>query len=310
MRTLILAATILLALACGLTNAAADPFTGRSPLPAPAQTGTAFLLPGKAIRGLAHIQMQLNEKISGEFRSLHGSGSIAATFAVLALAFLYGVVHAAAPGHGKTVVGSYFVANDARWFTGLIVGGIIALLQGITAIVIVFVLSLVLHARELQVANRGALVDCVSYGIVAAMGVVLLWRAVTNRGCGHSHLPGGDGGHGSARHGQSSSRPVNRALIAGIGVAPCASAIIIMLFALANDAMGIGIAAVLALSLGMAVTVAAVGTLGVVARSVLLRLAKDSTRRWQGLERLIRLVGSTAIVGFAGLLMLGALSRL
>jgi nickel/cobalt transporter (NicO) family protein len=267
-------------------------------------------MPGKVVRRLAHIQMQLNEKISGEFRSVHNRGSIDATLAVLALAFLYGVVHAAGPGHGKTVVGSYFVANDARWFTGLMAGGMISLLQGVTAIVIVFLLSLVLHARELEVANRGALVDCVSYGIVAVIGGVLLWRAATGRDCGHAHMPGESHGHGGGEPGHSGRRPVHRALVAGIGVAPCASAIIIMLFALANDAMGIGIAAVLALSLGMAVTVATVGIVSVAARNVLMRLGRGSAWRWQAIERVLRLVGSTAIVGFAGLLMLGALSRL
>jgi nickel/cobalt transporter (NicO) family protein len=313
-RVLLLAAALLFGVLYAPSAVRADPFTGGPPISAPVQTGTAFLMPGGMLRRLAHMQMQLNEKISQEFRSIHSTGSVAATFTVLLLAFVYGVVHAAGPGHGKTVVGSYFVANDARWFTGLFLGGLIALLQGVTAIVLVFLISLVLRARELQVADQGALVDCVSYGIVAAIGCVMLWRAITDNGDSHSHgLVGHDHGH---RHDAIDRPPagmggrLRRGLIAATGVAPCASAIIIMLFALANDAMGIGIAAVLALSLGMAVTVAGVGLISVVVRKMLMHAMEGPGLRFARAERILRLLGSAAIVGFAGLLMLGALARL
>jgi ABC-type nickel/cobalt efflux system permease component RcnA len=313
MRTLLLVLTIVLGATAGLSRAEADPFNGRHEVPV--GTGTMSLMPAGVMRSLGHMQMQLNETISDEFRSVRETGSAAAMLAVLALAFLYGVVHAAGPGHGKSVVGSYFVANEARWFSGFLMGGLISLMQGLTAIAIVFVMSLVLHSKQLRVANQGALVDCVSYGVVAAIGLVLFWRAATGRG--HVHAPGRPGHvHGAAcgRAGHDGA-PIaargngQRVLIAATGVAPCASAIIIMLFALANDAMGVGVAAVLALSLGMAVTVSAVGMLGIVARRFLMRLSVAAGPRVERAERILRLLGSAAIVGFAGLLMLGALSR-
>jgi nickel/cobalt transporter (NicO) family protein len=315
MRTLVLVATILASLCFGLTAAKADPFTHAAPIPA--QPGTAVLMPARIVSQLAHVQMQIYGKIGNEFHSVR-DGSLAATIALLALAFLYGVVHAAGPGHGKTVVGSYFVANDARWFIGLGAGGLIALLQGVTAIILVFLISLVLHAKELEITDQAALISCVSYGIVTLMGVVLLWRAATDRGCRHSHSHTGLGGHlhdhthddqippGAAG---STRRPFQRLLVAATGITPCASAIIILLFAMANNAMGIGIAAVLSLSLGMAVTVAGVGLLSVAARRLLVRLNEGSGLRLQRAERVLRLLGSTAIVGCGVLLFLGALSR-
>ena len=72
------------------------------------------------------------------------------------------------------------------------------------------------------------------------------------------------------------------------GVVPCSSGIIIMLFALANNAMGVGIAAVVALSLGMAVTVSAVGMLGIVARPHLLRVAQGPGLRVERAERSVK----------------------
>lgn len=99
-------------------------------------------------------------------------------------------------------------------------------------------------------------------------------------------------------------------MIAVTGVVPCSSAVIILLFALANNVMGVGIAAVAAESLGMAVTVSAVGMLGIAARPVLLRVARGPTQQIERAERAVRLVGAAAMIGCAAILMIGAISRL
>lgn len=289
--------------ATSIAPALADPFNGAPAVPADA--GNLSFMPGGLIAHLAHIQMQLNDVISREFQSVHNTGSIAAIVAILALAFLYGVVHAAVPGHGKTVIGSYFVANRARWRSGLFMGGVISILKGVTAIAIVVLMSLVLHLKEMEAANQGAVIGCVSYGLVAVIGCVVFWRAATARGCGHNH--------GVAAHSHLDGHDeatFQRALVAVTGIAPCSSAVIILLFALANNAMSVGIAAVAAESLGMAVTVSAVGMLGIAARPVLLRVARGPTQQIEHAERAVRLIGAAAMVGCAGLLMIGALSQL
>lgn len=292
-----------LTLAMWIAPALADPFNGTPVVPADA--GNLSLMPGAVIARLAHIQMQLNDVISRQFQSVHNTGSIVAIVAILALAFLYGVVHAAVPGHGKTVVGSYFVANRARWRSGLVMGGVISLLKGLTAIAIVVVMSLFLHLKEMTTANQDAIIGCVSYGLVVAIGGVVFWRAAMGRGCGHNHGPAAHT-HG---HGHNEAN-FQRALIAVTGVVPCSSAVIILLFALANNVMGVGIAAVAAESLGMAVTVSAVGMLGIAARPVLLRVARSPTQQIERAERAVRLFGAAAMVGCAALLMIGAISRL
>ncbi|HEV2265265.1 MAG TPA: hypothetical protein VGR79_12120 [Stellaceae bacterium] len=303
MRRRLMLPVIGLTLATRIAPALADPFNGTPAVPADA--GNLSLMPGGLIARLAHIQMQLNDVISRQFQSVHETGSIVAIVAILALAFLYGVVHAAVPGHGKTVVGSYFVANRARWRSGLFMGGVISLLKGVTAIAIVVVMSLVLHLKEMTAANQDAVIGCVSYGLVVAIGGVVFWRAVTARGCGHDH---GLASH-THSHGDGDEN-FQRILIAVTGVVPCSSAVIILLFALANNVMGVGIAAVAAESLGMAVTVSGVGMLGIAARPVLLRVARGPTQQVERAERAVRLVGAAAMMGCAGLLMIGALSRL
>ncbi len=321
MRRLALLPAVLFGLASTLTSAYADPFNGTHVVPAGA--GSLYLMPSGLVARLAHIQMQLNDVISREFQSVDHTGSIIAALTILALAFIYGVVHAAMPGHGKTIVGSYFVANEARWRSGLFMGGLIAALQGATAIAIVFLMSLILHLKELATANQGAVIGSVSYALVVVIGCVVLWRSATGRDCGHGHgraqsHHNRDVAHDCDRHDTAAHRHApgraqrnfQRILIAVTGVVPCSSAIVIMLFALANDAMPMGIAAVVALSLGMALTVSAVGMVGIAARPVLLRISGGSGHHLERAERTVRILGASAMVGFAGLLMIGAMSRI
>ena len=56
--------------------------------------------------------------LSGLIRAAKADGSAAWT--LLGISFLYGIFHAAGPGHGKAVISSYLVANDETWRRGII----------------------------------------------------------------------------------------------------------------------------------------------------------------------------------------------
>ena len=356
MRRLLLALLLLMAGLVGPAGAQADPFTGGggtpfsdkpigqpdAPAAAPVQRpgDVTMPLPGTGLANgllqkLAHQQMLLNERISHQFKAVRDTGSSTAFFTILALAFFYGVLHAAGPGHGKSIVAAYFVANEARWTSGVVMGGIISLLQGLTAIVVVFLLSLVLKTSQMAIENNGAMVEFISYGLVVLIGLVLFYRAVTGKGHNHHHGPvsfghdhhdhdhhacGRDHGHhdhdhhhdhGHDHHHQAlAGGSFRRILTLAAGVAPCASAIIIMLFALANGAMLVGTIAVLSLSLGMGLTVSAIGVLSILARGLMKRFAGGETATGERIERALAIGGSVLVVGFAGALMLGAWIRL
>ena len=99
-------------------------------------------------------------------------------------------------------------------------------------------------------------------------------------------------------------------LAVAAGLVPCASAIILMLFALANRAFVIGIEAALAMSLGMAITVSSIGLASIFARQLMERVVAANSRGGVALERGLNLGGSLLLVLFASLLLLGAWSRL
>ncbi|HWK45080.1 MAG TPA: hypothetical protein VNT30_10180 [Stellaceae bacterium] len=308
-------------------SARADAFTGGRA--APAALGAADSIGGGLWTGLAKLQRGLNSSISREFRIVRDTGSSSAIAVVLGIAFLYGVLHAAGPGHGKSVVAAYFVANEARWTSGIVMGGVISLIQGLFAILMVFLFSLLLRWKEFQIQDRGALVEFVSYAIIVAIGGVMLYRAIIRPAHGrhdHGHHDHGHSDHGhhpehAHRHDHAQAPvaacghvhgPVaaDPKLILAAGLTPCPSAFLILFFALANGAFLVGVAAVLALSIGMGLTVSGIGVLSIVGRGFLKRVFGGSDQRGERLERILAVTGAALIVGFSGLLALNAWAQL
>jgi hypothetical protein len=106
------------------------PFAGlRSP---GASQGAAA---GGIVGWLFAKQAEFYRQFSGLIRSAKADGS--AVWSLLGVSFLYGVFHAAGPGHGKAVISSYVVANAETWIRGVVLSLASALLQALAAIVIV-----------------------------------------------------------------------------------------------------------------------------------------------------------------------------
>ncbi len=119
-------------------------------------------------------QSLFERSIAGAVRASKADGS--ALWFLLGLSFLYGVLHAAGPGHGKAVLASYMVANERALKRGIVLSFLAALLQALVAIVLVGLLSLVFHATALGMRSTAAAIEKASYFGIAVLGLLLLWR--------------------------------------------------------------------------------------------------------------------------------------
>ncbi len=319
-RRLALWALLSLAVVLGAGSAAAaDRFHAGE-----AAAGPALPMPAPVagmLRLAAGLQRGLNARIAQTLRQVGGGQAPGAWLAMIGLSFLFGVLHAVGPGHGKTVVAAYLLAERRRWQDGMVVGALISLLQGLSAILLVGVLGLALDLAHLDILNQSGRVQVVSYGLIAGLGAVMLVRAWRGQGCAHGHgighhhhdhhhehHPGHHHGHHHG-HRRSTGRLGTLALVAAAGLTPCASAIIVMLFALANGVFLVGSEAALAMSAGMALTVSAIGLMTIAARRLIERLAPEGPASAR-LERALGIGGALLVTGFAGLLFVGALAGL
>lgn len=273
---------------------AAEPPVERVERPEPAEP---TLLARLGTR-LLQVQRQVNAEIARHMSAIRSGESSVALFVGLGFAFLYGVVHAVGPGHGKLVIASYFLAREARVWRGMLMGAQIAVCHVISAVIIVtladFLLRRTLGAPPGEVPG----VRLASYAIIFAIGSIMLVQAWRRSGRGHHD----HGGH----HGCAACRADGRQqglLALGVGVVPCTGSVLIMLYAMANGMLTTGFAMVAMIAVGMALTMAALGVLAIVARGfVAARVASGSGRARVGL--VLDVGGACAITALgAGLLV-------
>ena len=275
-RLRMLVAVLLVGLAV-CASAEANPFTGRPDGPAaePQSVEPAFAPVAAVGRALLTFQREANRLIGQHMRAIRDGETSLPLLIALGLAFTYGVVHALGPGHGKLVVVSYFLSREAQIGRGLWMGLQIATFHVISALVVVMLADLLLRQAFGGAPAEVAGVRLASYGLIALIGCVMLVRAVRRSRlrqqgvqvldgcCEHDRVPGHDHGHG-----RPARRAEQGALSLGVGLVPCTGAVLILLYALANDILLAGVLLVTTIAAGMAITMGALGILSIVARGV------------------------------------------
>ncbi len=246
-----------------------------------------------------------------------------ATLALIGISFLYGVFHAAGPGHGKAVISSYLVADGSTYRRGVALSVAAALLQAIVAIAVVGVLAAVLGATGRAMNLTVRVIELAAYGLIVAFGLVLAWRKgralleawrdkAHDHRHGHGHSHGHDHGHDHA-HGPEPAELKGRGwlkrgitAVVAVGLRPCSGAILVLVFALSQGIFLTGVVATLVMALGTAITVTAIATLAVAGKALAERLAR--TRAGDSAAVLIlgiEVAGALLIVVFGAALITG-----
>ena len=226
-------------------------------------------------------QQRLHRALAGAIRTLKAEGSVTAAWALISLSFLYGVFHAAGPGHGKAVLSTYLVTQPTALKKSLALAAASSFMQGVTAIVVVLG---VLTVLGVALRSSGMIVqwlEAASFALVACVGAWLIWRSLRvlfpqlvpaggghhhhhhdhghghhhdhdcdAHGCGHTHMPT------PQQASAAGSLREMAGVVFSIGVRPCSGAILVLVFAQVAGMTLAGIAAVLAMSAGTALAVA------------------------------------------------------
>ena len=266
-----------------------------------------------------------------------------AAYTLLGISFIYGIFHAAGPGHGKAVISSYMVANNETWRRGVILSFASAILQALTAIAIVGIAAVLLGATAKVMGNTVRTIETVSYALIILIGLRLLWvkgrsflhllsdashEENHDRNHAHHHVHGHDHhhahdhdhhhhdeeeasawGHAHAPEPAELKGPhwLKRGLaaIVAVGLRPCSGAIIVLVFALAQGLFWIGVASTFVMGLGTAITVTAVATLAVAARGFAGRLAQAKPGAGLMVVRGLETAAAAAIILFGVALLTG-----
>jgi ABC-type nickel/cobalt efflux system permease component RcnA/ABC-type uncharacterized transport system substrate-binding protein len=302
----------------------------------PAEPG--LMLPTTGFFGwLAEMQKEFYGAINGALNDLKRGQN--AFWVLGSLSFLYGVLHAAGPGHGKVVIASYVVANERQVRRGVQLSFVSAMLQSAVAIGFVLVAAALLNLTATAMNNAASWIGIASYALIALLGLYLIGRKLFGWGHRHAHrrdahihdhdhLEHGHHGHHGHTHGDRRPDPIDHhhhehfvppqratgtwqeqlGVILAVGLRPCSGALIVLAFAFSQGLLLAGIGAVVLMGLGTALTVAVIASLALGFKGALNRLDNPSggTAAWivSGAE----LLGAVMVFLFGVLFLVASLS--
>ena len=248
---------------------------------------------------LQRLQNQWQRDLAAQLLALRRHGNDATTWLTLSsLGFLYGILHAIGPGHGKAIIATFTLSQPTarRQTLAIAIGG--ALMQGVSAILWVALAMGLLHLLMPDAVNHSHWLNRANAALIIAIGAYILYRHRPRRrhdahcACGHDH-------HHHDAPATSALSPW--AAIIAIGIRPCSGAVISLAAAWSWSLIGAGIAMTLAIACGTALTIATIALLCYHGRQHLARrLTHDGAR-------LARLTRTLALAGGLILILLGAL---
>ena len=233
------------------------------------------------------IQRGLHANLSDALRAIQIDG-FRASIILTAFSFVYGVLHAAGPGHGKVIISTYLLSHESQLRRGIALSFAAALTQGLTAMVIVFLAFWFMKLSMVQTRGIVNHVEVLSFAMVALVGfyitcmqaqslrrkIYLSRKAIDNcaggsKKCDHHHGPGAN-----ELEKELSLRSFI-GIILSIGIRPCSGAVIVLLLAFSLGHVAAGLFAVLAMSLGTAIAIALLAAFSVYFRRTAQRIVES-----------------------------------
>jgi nickel/cobalt transporter (NicO) family protein len=198
------------------------------------------------LRTLTTWQYELNKLISHMLKTIDSGEVFGASMTILGIALVYGIIHALGPGHGKALVGLYFLKEGGSYQKALKMGYLIALVHALSALGLtlgIYYLIDAMFSKTFQTFSMHAM--SVSALLIIAVGGYLVYEAWRER-------------HGCESL-QTSHKKSAVAVAVSAGIVPCPGVMTITLFALHMGHVVLGVASALVMSVGMGLTISLAG---------------------------------------------------
>lgn len=203
------------------------------------------------------------------------------------ISFAYGIFHAAGPGHGKAVISSYLLANEATLKRGIGLAFASSFAQALTAILVASVFAVVIGATAATMSRAVYIIELAAYALIVLIGLRLAYfkgRALIAAWRGepaHLHAPGEacEDGHGHLPAPEDLPKGNGWrewwGAVLSVGLRPCTGAILVLVFALTQGIFWVGAVSTLLMGIGTAITVSTIAALAVFAKHAAVRLAAN-----------------------------------
>lgn len=209
---------------------------------------------GEFLHTINQYQKELNTQVASYFRTLDEQG-LYGSLIIIAIAFIYGIIHAAGPGHGKAVIASYFLSQGRKLFDAFKIGYLVSIIHTFSALALTLILYYFIDGMFSQ--NFSKSVDMmykISGGLILCVGIYLLYELIKEFNTKETTEK------------YNGKKPF--AVAFSIGIVPCPGVMTIVFFALMLGHLPTGILAAIAMSIGMGLTISIAGIIATKSKDI------------------------------------------
>lgn len=231
-------------------------------------------------------QYELNKLVSGNLKNLDSPEGLTAALSVIGIAFVYGVIHAVGPGHGKALVGLYFLREGGSYRQALKMGYIIATVHALSALTLTMVIYYLINALFSRSFREFSGYSMIASGVlIIVMGCYLVYESWKER---------------NEKEQAKLSERSSYAVAFSAGIVPCPGVMTITLFALSMGHVAVGVVSALVMSIGMGLTISLAGIASVAVKN-------KGKRFLGGYGWLLQLASALLVIALGALLLLANL---
>jgi ABC-type nickel/cobalt efflux system permease component RcnA len=222
------------------------------------------------LQKIVQYQFELNKFVSINLRTINEEFSIEVIMMILGVSFLYGLIHALGPGHGKALVSFYFLnqkeTNNKK--DAFKLGYLISIVHAISALLITFVIYFILDvifSRTFKDVTN--ITTNISAIMIMSVAIYLIYESIK---------------HAKEKEQDIKEQKNSKYMVAiSAGIVPCPGVMTIVLFSISQGHIILGIASAIVMSIGMGFTISVAGILTVIFKD---KIPKQNTKLRTTLE--------------------------
>jgi len=221
---------------------------------------------------LGYLSTKMDEtkaSILSIFEEIEMEGSIPSYLWLLIFSFIYGMIHAIGPGHGKSLVSAYFLSNNRSVMKAFSVASLIAVVHTFSAFTLTFVIYYILNAYLNEYfTDVESITTKISAVVIILIALYLLYKKLPKKSKEepqwstknpNEHLE-------TCGCGACKSTSTDLGVILSAGIIPCPGTITIFVFAISYGMYTVGFLSAIFMSIGMSVVIFAAALLSIKVR--------------------------------------------
>lgn len=227
----------------------------KEPLAKNIETNNTEITPSKEPSTQESLLEETIEKLKSLFKEVEETQNIFTYLLILLFAYIYGVIHAIGPGHGKTLVASYFLSNDRSYSKALFISLAIGIVHTFSAFLLTVVIYFIINTFLAQFMDNTIMITTkVSAFIIIAIALYLLYKKLQAYSNSKKPLTFTTSPHisscgcGSCKVDKNST---DAALVISAGIIPCPGTVTVFIFSLSMGLYFLGFLSAFVMSIGM-----------------------------------------------------------